>query len=252
VPLNNKEAVVKYRVTLAYDGTNYYGWQMQKGQPTIQSVFEDVLAKLEGAPVTTFAAGRTDAGVHAAGQVISFRLTREWAERALRRALNGNLPADIRALEAMIADEDFHARFDARAKTYRYQIYTAEVMNPFLARYAWHHPYALDIERMKDDARALLGTHDFTAFTVADCEVKTHTRTITDVTIEREDDLLKLCFTGDGFLRYQVRTMVSALVEANRGRLRAGSIDELLTSRDRTLTGAPAPARGLTLMKVEY
>lgn len=243
---------MKYRVTLAYDGTNYHGWQMQTGRPTIQGVIETVLAQLAGAPVTTFAAGRTDAGVHAAGQVLSFRLTREWEGQTLRRALNGNLPPDIRALEAAPAGENFHARLDARAKIYRYQIYTAAVLSPFLARYAWHHPYALNVERMMDDAGALLGTHDFTAFTVADCEVKTHVRTVTEVRIERDDELLKLCFTGHGFLRYQVRTMVSALVEANRGRLRAGSIAALLASRDRTLMGAPAPARGLTLMKVEY
>lgn len=243
---------MKYRVTLAYDGTNYHGWQMQTGQPTIQGVFEAVLAKLAGAPVTTFAAGRTDAGVHAAGQVVSFQLAREWRGEALQQALNGNLPPDIRALAAAPAAENFHARFDARAKTYCYQIYTAAVMSPFLARYAWHYPHPLNIERMMDDARALLGTHDFTAFTVAASEVKTHLRTVTAVRSEREDDLLRLFFSGDGFLRYQARTMVGALVEANRGRLRAGSIAALLASRDRSLTGAPAPARGLTLMKVEY
>lgn len=243
---------MKYRVTLAYDGTNYCGWQLQTGLPTLQGVFEAVLEKFAGARVTTFAAGRTDAGVHAAGQVISFRLRREWEGQALRRALNSNLPADIRVLEAAPAADDFHARVDAKAKTYRYQLYTAAVMSPFLARYAWHHPYPLDAERMMADARTLLGTHDFTAFTVADCTTKTRVRTVTAIRIERADELLKLFFTGDGFLRYQVRTMVGALVEANRGRLHAGSLEALLASHDRTLMGAPAPARGLTLMKVEY
>lgn len=243
---------MKYRITLAYDGTDYSGWQTQAGQPTIQAALDRALEKLEGAPVTTHAAGRTDAGVHAEGQVVSFRLTREWEGKGLARAINGNLPQDIRALDAGLAHEDFHARFDAKSKTYRYQIYAAEVMSPFLARYAWHYPYALDVEGLIEDSQALPGAHDFTAFTVADCETKTNVRTITGIQVEREGHLLKLFFTGDGFLRYQVRTMVGALVEANRGRLKAGSIAELIESKDRTLVGAPAPARGLTLMKVEY
>ncbi len=243
---------MKYRITLAYDGADYFGWQRQLDQPTIQGVIESALEKLEGAPVTTAAAGRTDAGVHAEGQVISFRLSREWEVRELRRALNGNLPPDIRALDAAPADEDFHARFDAKSKMYRYQVYLAEVMSPFLVRYAWHYPYLLDIERLAEESKALLGRHDFTALTVADCETKTFTRTITGIRVEREGDLLKLFFTGEGFLRYQVRTMVGALIESNRGRLKAGSIPALIESRDRSLAGAPAPARGLTLVKVEY
>jgi tRNA pseudouridine38-40 synthase len=243
---------MKYRITLAYDGADYFGWQTQAGQSTVQAVMNGALEKLEGAPVTTHAAGRTDAGVHAEGQVVSFRLSREWKGGDLRRAINGNLPTDIRVIDAAKAGEEFHARFDAKRKTYRYQIYLAEVMSPFLIRYAWHYPYALDVERLAEEGGAFLGERDFTAFTVADCEAKTFTRTITAVAVEREGDLLKFFFTGDGFLRYQVRTMAAALVESNRGRLRAGSISELIESKDRALAGAPAPARGLTLMKVEY
>jgi tRNA pseudouridine38-40 synthase len=243
---------MKYQITLAYDGADYFGWQMQAGQPTIQSVLAGALERLEGAPVTTHGAGRTDAGVHAEGQVVSFKLTREWGGRDLRRAINGNLPPDIRVIDAAPVDEEFHARFDAKSKTYRYQIYLAEVMSPFLVRYAWHYPYPLDVGRLAEESGALTGTRDFTAFTVADCEAKTFTRTITEIDVEREGDSLKLFFTGDGFLRYQVRTMVAALVESNRGRLKAGSVSELIESKDRALAGAPAPARGLTLMKVGY
>ncbi len=244
--------VMNYRITLAYDGTNYFGWQWQIGQPTIQGVLQDVLAKLAGEPVTSVAAGRTDTGVHAAGQVVSFRLAKEWDGVALRKALNGNLPEDIRVLDAALAGAEFHARFDAQGKTYRYQLYTDEVMSPFWARYAWHYPWALDVARLVSDSKTLLGTHDFTALTVADCEVKTRIRTVTDIRVEQDGPLLTLWFVGDGFLRYQVRTMVAALLEANRGRLKAGSLSTLLASRDRTLVGAPAPARGLTLIKVEY
>jgi len=243
---------MKYRITLAYDGADYFGWQTQPGQPTIQAVLNAALERFEGGPVTTHAAGRTDAGVHAEGQIVSFNLSREWDGVDMRRALNGNLPQDIRVLDAAPADEGFHARFDAKSKTYRYQIYLAEVMNPFLIRYAWQHPYPLDVARLAEESRAFVGAHDFTAFTVADCDTKTFTRTIMDVVVEREGDLLKLFFTGDGFLRYQVRTMVATLVESNRGRLRVGTISELIESKDRSLAGAHAPARGLTLMKVGY
>ena len=174
------------------------------------------------------------------------------SSEALRRALNGNLPPEIRVLEAAEAAEEFHARYDAKGKTYRYRLYQAEVMNPFLVRYAWHYPYELDVERLAEEGRALVGTHDFGAFTVAGSEARTTVRTVTGFWAEREGAELRLYFSGDGFLRYQVRTMVGALVEANRGRLKAGAVGRLLESRDRDLAGAPAPARGLTLLKVEY
>ena len=243
---------MKYRITLAYDGRDYYGWQTQLDRPTIQGVLNGALEKFEGAPVTTHAAGRTDAGVHAEGQVVSFELSREWEGGDLRRAINGNLPPDIRALDAAPADEEFHARFDAKSKTYRYQIYLADVMDPFRVRYSWHYPYQLDVGRLADEGRALLGTRDFTAFTVANCETKTFTRTITEFSVDRDGALLTLIFAGDGFLRYQIRKMVGALIESNRGRLKSKTISELIESKDRALVGAPVPARGLTLMKVGY
>jgi tRNA pseudouridine38-40 synthase len=243
---------MNYRITLAYDGTDYFGWQIQIGHKTIQGILSGVLEKLDGAPVVAHAAGRTDAGVHAEGQVVSFRLAREWDGEQLLRALNGNLPRDIRVLQAALAGDDFHARFDAKSKTYRYQIYTADVMNPLLARYAWHHPYDLAIDRMIEDSRGLIGRHDFSAFTVAECDTASRVRTVTGIIVERVGELLTVSISGEGFLRYQVRTMVSSLVQSNRGRLKAGSISELIESRDRSLVGRPAPAQGLTLMKVEY
>ncbi|MGH9799917.1 MAG: tRNA pseudouridine(38-40) synthase TruA, partial [Blastocatellia bacterium] len=138
----------------------------------------------------------------------------------------------------------------------RYRIFAAEVMNPLWSRYAWLFPYRLNLEKLAEDAQALVGAHDFTAFTVSDCTTKTRVRTVTDIRIERDGDLLNLFFSGDGFLRYQVRTMVGALVDVNRGRLpkpdEASSIAELIERRDRTLIRASAPAHGLTLLKVEY
>lgn len=247
---------MNYRITLAYDGTEYCGWQRQLDLPTVQAELESALEKLEGAPVTVFAAGRTDAGVHAEGQVVSFRLKKEFSDTNLRRALNGNLPFDVRVLDASAVADDFHARVHAKSKTYRYRIFASQVMNPLWLRYAWHYPYRLDLEKLAEDAQVLTGTHDFTAFTVADCVTKTRVRTVTDIHIERDGDLLALFFSGNGFLRYQVRAMVGALTEVNRSwsprSPKAGSIAELIASRDRTLMGAHAPAHGLTLLKVEY
>ncbi len=243
---------MNYRITLAYDGTNYSGWQLQLIQPTLQGAVEAALKQLEGEPVTTFAAGRTDMGVHAEGQVVSFRLAKEWSEKGLQRALNGNLPPDIRVMEASRVADSFHARAGAKSKTYRYRIFTGEVMNPLWVRYAWHYPYPLNFEKLIEDSRALIGTHDFTAFTVSDCTTRTRVRTVTEIRIERDGELLTLFCCGDGFLRYQVRTMVAALIEVNRGRSRAGSMAELIECRDRKLIGASAPAPGLTLLKVEY
>ncbi|HKX33125.1 MAG TPA: tRNA pseudouridine(38-40) synthase TruA [Blastocatellia bacterium] len=243
---------MNYRITLAYDGTDYCGWQLQAHQSTIQSELNRALERLEGMPVSTQAAGRTDTGVHAEGQVVSFRLSTQWEGSNLRRAINGNLPFDIRVLEASAADENFQARFDAKGKTYRYQIYQGEVMNPLLARYAWHYAYDLDHDRLREESRGLVGTHDFTAFTVAACDTQSRVRTVTDVRWEPAGNLIRIFFSGDGFLRYQVRTMVTALLDISRGRLKAQTIGELIAGADRSLIGAPAPARGLTLMKVEY
>ena len=242
---------MNYKITIAYDGTDYQGWQMQGTIPTIQLVISRALATLEGTPVTVHGAGRTDSGVHAEGQVASFQLTKEWSGRALRQALNGNLPHDIRVLEAEPVSDEFHPRASAKGKTYRYQLYNADVMNPLLARHAWHYHHALNLTKLQQDGEALLGTHDFTAFTVSDCETKTKIRTITTFQIARQAALLQLYFTGNGFLRYQIRTMVLALLEMNRGRL-AMTMSELIRSQQRALIRGSAPAKGLTLMRVEY
>ena len=242
---------MNYKIIVAYDGTNYHGWQMQSERPTIQRMLSQVLATLEGAPVVVHGAGRTDAGVHAEGQVASFHLTKAWTGTALRQALNGNLPPDIRVLQAEQMDDEFHARFSAQDKTYRYQIWNADAMNPLLRRYAWHYPYGLDLDKLQQDGAAVLGTHDFTVFTTVDCETSTHVRTITRFQIAQHNSLLQLYFAGQGFLRYQVRTMVAALLEINRGRL-AMTMPALIRSQQRALIRGTAPAKGLTLVAIEY
>ncbi|MEP7272922.1 MAG: tRNA pseudouridine(38-40) synthase TruA [Acidobacteriota bacterium] len=243
---------MNFKITIAYDGTDFTGWQMQPGAQTIQGALTEALTSLDGAPVTVFGAGRTDSGVHAEGQVASFVLTRIRSATQIRHALNGMLPRDIRVLEAAAAPDNFHARRDAQSKTYRYHLFTARAMNPFLNRFAWHFPYSLNLERLRQDAALLVGTHDFSAFTVVASDVKTRIRTLTAVEVGSEGTNLLLRFTGNGFLRYMVRTMVSALVDVNRGRLRCDSLEELLKTGDRHLAGAMAPAKGLTMMKVEY
>ncbi len=242
---------MNYKIIIAYDGTGYQGWQMQGALPTIQLALSRALATLAGAPVTVHGAGRTDSGVHAEGQVVSFHLTKEWTGHALRQALNGNLPQDIRVLAAEPVSDEFHPRVLAKSKTYRYQLYNADVMNPLLMRYAWHYHHALNLAKLQQDGEALLGTHDFTVFTVADCETKTKVRTITTFQIAQHASLLQLYFTGNGFLRYQVRTMVAALLEMNRGRL-AITMPELMLSQRRAVIRGTAPAKGLTLVSVEY
>lgn len=242
---------MNYKITVAYDGTDYQGWQMQGELPTIQLALSRAVTTLEGAPVTIHGAGRTDAGVHAEGQVASFHLTKEWPGRALRMALNGNLPHDIRVLEAEPVSDEFHPRVLAKSKTYRYQLYNASAMNPLLGRYAWHYHHTVNLAKLQQDGEALLGTHDYTAFTTTDCETKTRVRTITAFQIVQQASLLQLYFTGNGFLRYQVRTMVAALLEMNRGRI-AMTMPELILSQQRAAIHGTAPAKGLTLMRVEY
>jgi len=249
---------MRYRATIAYEGTAYAGWQLQLNQPTVQGEVSRALEMIDGAPVTADAAGRTDAGVHAAGQVVSFVLRRSWRADQLCRAINGNLPRDIRILEIDPVAASFHPRFDARRKTYRYQIFTARILSPFWRRYALHYPFALDYERFVSDASRFVGRHDFRGFTVSSGESRSTVRTIEAVDVQRDREMIRIDFTGDGFLRYQVRTMVGALLDINRDRHRrfveAGikSIDDLIRARDRQLVGTSAPAHGLTLMKVEY
>jgi tRNA pseudouridine38-40 synthase len=245
------DCCMNYKITLAYDGKNYEGWQMQREKPTIQLAVTQAASKIEGAPVIVHAAGRTDAGVHAEGQVVSFHLSQEWEARKLRSALNGNLPFDIRVTEAIPVDEEFHARFSAHSKIYRYQIYNSEVWHPLLENMTWHFPYKINLERLQHEAQDLIGTHDFSAFTVNSCMTKTRIRTITNLEIKSDGALIQLFFNGKGFLRYQVRTMVMALVEINRGRIPL-SMKDLIASQQRSLIRGTAPAKGLTLMSVEY
>lgn len=251
------------RLTLAYDGTPFVGFQRQaEGRGvSIQGLLEDELAKLEGAPVTLHGAGRTDAGVHALGQVASAVVSFTHDPAAVRRALNVNLPRSLRVLEVEDAPEGFHARFSAKAKTYRYQIANTAVVHPFVTPFVWQVPDPLDVTAMQQAAGLLAGEHDFAAFQSAGTRIVSTVRTITvsRLTPERAasgsadlQDLLVYEVTGTGFLRHMVRAIAGTLVEVGRGQRSWQSIPELLTGRPRDEAGPTAPASGLLLVRVDY
>ena len=242
-----------FKVTLAYDGTDFVGWQRQAEGVSIQGVLEDALREFDRSDVPVTGAGRTDAGVHALGQVAGFTLARDFASEIVVRALNAKLPETVRVLSAEEAPASFHARFDARSKTYRYRIWNGDVLTPFERRYAWHVPAALDVDAMDAAARLLEGTHDFAAFQAGGSDVATTVRTIGQSTIRHSPSaMIEYDVTANGFLRHMVRAIVGTLVEIGRGRRPPGWMRDVLASRDRSAAGRTSPARGLFLERVEY
>jgi tRNA pseudouridine38-40 synthase len=240
------------KLTLAYDGTRFVGWQRQAEGESIQGLLEAALATLEGAAVTAHGAGRTDAGVHALAQVASARVTFAHDVGTVVRALNAQLPPDIRVTAVEDAAPEFHARFGARSKRYRYQIANVPIASPFTRAFAWHIPEPLDRSVMRAAAALLVGTHDFAAFQSAGTDVKTTVRTVTRSELVEERELLVYEVEGDGFLRHMVRAIVGTLVEIGRGWRPASQVQELLAGGSRGQAGATAPAHGLALARVEY
>jgi len=244
----------QFKITLAYDGTDFVGWQRQATGTSIQGLVEAALRELDQRDVTVIGAGRTDAGVHALGQVASFALERAIDADTVVRALNARLPADVRVVAAEPVAAAFHARYDARAKTYRYRIWNADVVIPFERRYVWHLTDRLDAGAMAEAAALLEGSHDFAAFQAAGSDVATTARHITRslVSLSDHEPLITYEICGDGFLRHMVRTIAGTLVEIGRGRRPPRWIAEVLAARDRASAGATAPAAGLFLVSVEY
>jgi tRNA pseudouridine38-40 synthase len=240
------------KLTLAYDGTRFVGWQRQAAGESIQGLLEDALARLEGRAVTAHGAGRTDAGVHALAQVASVRVTFAHDTATVVRALNATLPLEIRVTAVEEAGANFHARFDARAKSYRYQIANVPVASPFTRSFAWHVPEPLDRAGMHEAAAMLVGRHDFAAFQSSGTDVHTTVRTLTRSEWLEEADLLVYAVEGDGFLRHMVRAIVGTLVEVGRNWRPAGDLSSLLAGGSRAQAGATAPAHGLLLARVEY
>jgi tRNA pseudouridine38-40 synthase len=243
----------RYKCIISYDGTNFSGYQVQPNKRTVQSEFEAALAKLhKGKGVKVFASGRTDAGVHAKGQVIHFDSPLSIPESRWPAALHSVLPSDIAVLSVECVSGTFHARFNAIGKEYRYFLYLSAKRNPFKRNYAYQCPYSLDLEAMQAAAQHLLGTHDFTSFCSAKTEMEDKVRTIKEIHFSMEGELLTLQFVGNGFLYNMVRILVGTLLEIGSGDRKPEDIPELLAKKDRRLTGKTAPAHGLYLWKVFY
>ena len=257
------------KIVLAYDGTDLVGWQRQPTGESVQSLLETALAAIEGRAVTVVGAGRTDAGVHALGQVASCRVEHPLPVVQLARALNARLPASVRVLQVEEVPDSFHARYSAWSKTYRYLIVNDALVSPFERRYVWHVARRLDLGAMAEAARQLEGEHDFAALQGAGSATKTTIRTVAfarvrPVTTAKIAGALPLAappgggrliafeVCGNGFLRHMVRNAVGTLVEIGVGKRDPSSMIDLLASGDRTLAGPTAPASGLFLVGVEY
>ena len=251
-----------FKLTIAYDGTRYVGWQRQPNGMTVQELIEGALAKLTGARVVTRGSGRTDAGVHARAQVASCSIVTHHSPLTIHRALNAHLPDDVRVLRVQEVDAKFHARFSAKGKEYRYQIDCGKIADPFLRAYAWHHSQPLNVAAMRRAAKLLKGRHDFTALAASrvrrDAAVvcgnseRMPVRTISKLTMTKQGELLTIAVAADGFLYKMVRSIVGALVKVGEGKMTPEELGVLLAGKKRVPLVATAPAKGLFLWRVWY
>lgn len=242
----------KIKLLVSYDGTAYHGFQRQANALTIQEVLEKRLARIFGHSLTVTGAGRTDAGVHAYGQVVHFLTTGSIPVAKIPLAAKSVLPADIVVLQAEIAAPEFHARKSAKSKIYVYRLYLHDLPSPFFRNYAWHVNRPLKIEVMHETAKLLVGTHDFSSFRAAGGEAVNPVRTILEASCRRREDMAEFMFWGTGFLYHMVRNLVGTLVDVGSGKITAGDFDRILKSRDRKQAGMTAPPQGLYLQKVLY
>jgi tRNA pseudouridine38-40 synthase len=248
-----------FKLTIAYDGTDFHGWQMQANKPTIQGEIVHVLQRLTQERIILHGAGRTDAGVHALGQVASFRTQSPLSAQEFQRALNALLPPAIRIVASEEVGPDFNARWSARGKTYRYRLYRGKVVPPAVWRYVLHYPFPLDEDAMRDAAARFVGTHDFASFAAStgseDDEHEHSTeREIYSTELQRSADNEELLFTvsGRSFLRYMVRKMVGTLLDVGRGKLKPEDIDGLYEIKDRSKSGPTVPPQGLVMVEVRH
>ena len=243
---------------MAYDGTDFSGWQVQPQHVTIQGALADAIARVTGEQVLPQGSGRTDTGVHALAQVTSFALESPIPAENLLIALNHTLPLSIRAIRIEEAAQDFHARHSAKAKSYEYRIFRGSICPPFVARYVHHHPFPLDEGAMRQAAGSVIGRHDFTSFAAVDPErgkdgeAPDNVRIIYSSEWQREGDLLLYRARGNGFLHHMVRNLVGTFLLVGKGSTKANSLPALLAARNRSETGPTAPASGLFLVNVEY
>jgi tRNA pseudouridine38-40 synthase len=245
------------KLVLAYDGSEFAGWQVQPEAATVQGILASAIGRLTGEKVLPQGSGRTDAGVHALAQVATFSTESPIPAENFLKALNDVLPAAIRVLEVCEAPAEFHARKSARAKTYRYRTYRQAICPPFLARYVWHYPYPLDEDAMQTAAGLVAGEHDFTSFAAVDPErgreeAASNVRQIFSSNWQRYGDELVYSVRGSGFLHHMVRNLVGTFVLVGKGTLKPSDVERILEARNRSAAGATAPASGLYLVGVEY
>jgi tRNA pseudouridine38-40 synthase len=240
------------RLTVAFEGTAYHGWQIQDNAPTIQGILIEAISRITSEKVTLTGSGRTDAGTHARGLVANFFTGSQISPTQLVRALNGMLPRDIRVLSARQVHSNFHARRDAVSKVYRYQIYLGPILGPHLVREYFHYPYPIDISRMEKAATLFLGEHDFASFAKANASVSNTVRRIFRCELKKHGRRLHLTVNGNGFLHHMVRNMAGTLLEVGKGSISLDEFRDLFIKRDRRLAGFTAPAHGLVLLKVQY
>jgi len=243
------------RLEIEYDGTNYCGWQTQKNlrhRKTIQDAIEKTLRKIIQEEIHLIVSGRTDAGVHARAQVVNFKTSRAISAKKLQIALNGLLPDDIAVRKISEAPLDFHSRFDAKSKLYRYVILNRPYSAPLLRKEVYFYPHPLNISLMRREAKALLGRHNFRSFQATEKKEKNPFKSIKKIGITRKGPFLRIDIEADGFLYNMMRNIVGTLISVGRGRLPKGSLKRILMAKDRRAAGQTAPARGLSLIKVRY
>jgi tRNA pseudouridine38-40 synthase len=239
-----------HKITISYDGTDYHGWQKQKGYPTIQDELEKALQQILSKKISVIGSGRTDAGVHALGQVAHFKANTRLDQKEFILALNGTLPKDIRVSSLQKISADFHARKSARSKIYRYRILNSPRMSPFLLRYVLHWPSTLDIQAMRDAAALFIGEYDFTSFS-SNRELHPVRNIIRSGIIQRDKEI-DYSVEANGFLRYMVRSIVGTLLQVGRGKMLPEDIPKMFETKKRSLRSPTAPAQGLCLIKVKY
>jgi len=244
--------VKRYQLIIEYDGSHYGGWQRQANSLTVQQVVEEALSTVVGVAVTLFSSGRTDAGVHAQGMSAHFDSPRELPERAYREGVNRLLPDDVVVREVHAVADDFHARFGAQGKWYRYQLYVGAVRSALHRQRSWHLRKPLDLDLMRRAAQLLIGEHDFEAFRVSSCNATTSVRRIDLLRVSTEGDFVIIDVVGSGFLRYMVRRITGTLVEVATGRRTLQSVEQMLNRPKEFSAGVTAPAFGLILMRVRY
>lgn len=243
----------RYRLTIEYDGTPFSGWQRQPDRPSVQQALEEAIAAMSSETVTTQAAGRTDAGVHALGQVAHFDLGKSWDPFRIREALNYHLrPQPVAIIAADAVDDSFEARFSARARHYEYRVLNRRAPPVIERNHVWHLPMPLDADAMDHAAGLILGTHDFTTFRSAECQAKSPLRTLDAFAVRRELDHIVITASARSFLHHQVRSMVGSLKMVGEGKWSPAEFRAALDARDRRRCGAMAPSAGLYLTRVDY